>query len=59
MLHVKVHTGEVDNERADKFVKKGAELRFKLMGESTNDPTWLKGTLKRSLEIYWGNRNPS
>ena len=54
VLHVKAHTGEVGNERADKLAKKGAELRFKLMGESAGDPTWFK----RSLETYWGNRNP-
>ena len=52
VLHVKAHAGTEGNERADKLVKKGDELRFKLMIEEAPGG-WFKG----ALEQYWGNRN--
>ena len=46
-----MHSGNHGNERADKLVKQGAELRFKLMQlAAPND--WFR----KSVELYWDNR---
>ena len=46
-MHVTVHDENDGNERADTLVKRGTELRFKLMG--LQSPGWFQTT----LTLYW------
>ena len=48
---MRAHAGNEGNEKADQLVKKGAEIRTKLMLEEGGE-----GWFKRTVERYWGNR---
>ena len=50
IMHVTVHDGNDGNERSDSLVKRGVELRFRLMGLHSSD--WFQA----ALTLYWSNR---
>ena len=49
--HVRAHTGNVGNEKADELAKKGSKLRHELMVDSAKE-----GWFEWALETYWKNR---
>ena len=52
-LHVKGHSGDGDNEKADELVKKGAKLRFKLLESEGFELDPSGGWFAKVLNRYW------